>query len=129
MSEHDNQLIHYSELTFTIKHAHNAIYADRFHCIACLLAHKVLRANMAEFRLQFLATIDSFCHVLNLIRANDCLNATTIPLHDVFVMPVTHCYSLYPDLETATAIMMNATKTRLAISSNVAPVISSPIPI
>lgn len=95
MSKHDNQLIHYSSLAFAIKHAHNSIYADRFHCIARLLTHKVLRANVTEFRLQFLATIDSFCHLLNLIRVNDCLNATAIPLHDVFVMPVAHFVTPY----------------------------------
>ena len=95
MSEYDNQLINYSSLSFTIKHAHNAIYADRFHCIACLLAHKVLSANMTEFLLQFLATIDSLCHLLHLARVNDCLNAATIPLHDVFVMPVAHLITPY----------------------------------
>lgn len=95
MSEHDNQLIHYYTLTFTVKYAHNAIHADRFHCIACLLAHKVLRANVTEFWFQLLATIDIFCHLLNLIRVKDCLNATTIPLHDVFVMPVAHFVTPY----------------------------------
>ena len=95
MSEHDNKLIHYSALTFTIKHAHNTIYADRFHCIACLLAHKVLRANVTELLFQLLAAIDSLCHLLNLIRVNDCLNATTIPLHDMFVIPVAHFVTPY----------------------------------
>ena len=95
MSEYDNQLINYSSLSFTIKHAHNAIYADRFHCIACLLTHKVLRANVTEFRFQLLATIDSFCHVLNLTRVNDCLDVTTIPLHDVSVMTVAHFATPY----------------------------------
>ena len=74
MSEYDNQLIHYSSLSFTIKHAHNAIHADRFHCMTCLLAHKVLRANVTEFLLQFLATIDSLCHLLFLhVRLIHCL--------------------------------------------------------
>lgn len=52
---------------------------------------------MSKFLLKFLATIDSFCHLLHLIRVNDCLNATAIPLHDVFVMPVAHSVlPLYP---------------------------------
>ncbi|XBA08998.1 hypothetical protein UVIVOLLU_CDS0064 [Salmonella phage PHA46_2] len=32
---------------------------------------------------------------MHLVRVGDCLNAATIPLHDVFVMPVAHSVTPY----------------------------------